>query len=607
MTKGSDRMSEDVDLETPVLIVGGGVAGLTASMLLSSFGIPSVLVNRYPHTSQLPKAHILNQRTMEIFTDIGVAPAVLAQSTPLANLQGVAMYTAFEGDGPAEQYARRIAYADGWGAGNTDPDYLAASSCPTANLPQIRLEPILKAHAESHTLGDIRFGHELLELTQGEHGVSAFIVDNDRETSYRVRAKYLLGADGGRTVANLAGISMADHVQLGHALNAHITADLTPYFDDPEVWIRCVFNPDHPEYLDFGCVLIGIGPNNWGHRSEEWLVSMPLVTDDPAASEPANVAARLGDSLGIRNFNPKIHHVSKWVMDSVLAETFQKNRVFLLGDAAHRHPPTGGLGLNSAVHDAYNLCWKLAAVLQGQAGARLLDTYTTERRPVDAANIHASLNAAIHHLVITQALGLSSSKTSEENWAALRPLVDDTSVDAETKKHAVSQVFAESSNEFRLHNIEFGYSYQSSAVVRDGDLELTELDSARLYQPTTTPGHPLPHAWVEHAGVRIALRTLTHGGYFLLIAGEDGHPWIEAAEKAAARYGVAVRTARVGMGDVDLIDIRFAWLKNRGITPTGAVLVRPDGHVAWRSAAADENPLAALSMAFTQILAITPM
>jgi 2,4-dichlorophenol 6-monooxygenase len=600
-------MTEDSNLQTPVLIVGGGVAGLTASMLLSNLGIPSVLVNRYPHTSQLPKAHILNQRTMEIFTDIGVAPAVLAQSTPLANLQGVAMYTAFEGDGPAEQYARRIGYADGWGAGNTDPDYLAASSCPTANLPQIRLEPILKAHAESQRLADIRFGHELLELTQDEHGVSALIVDNDSETSYRVRAQYLLGADGGRTVAKLADINMADHVQLGHALNAHIAADLTPYFDDPEVWIRCVFNPDHPEYLDFGCVLIGIGPDNWGHQSEEWLVSMPLATDDPDATEPANIAARLGDSLGIRSFDPKIHHVSKWVMDSVLAETFQKDRVFLLGDAAHRHPPTGGLGLNSAVHDAYNLCWKLAAVIQGRAGNRLLDTYTTERRPVDAANIQASLNAAIHHLIITQTLGLSSSKTADENWAALRPLVDDTSVDAETKRHAVSQVFGESSNEFRLHNIEFGYSYQSSAVVPDGDRVPTPLDPARLYQPSTTPGHPLPHAWVERAGARIALRTLTHGGHFLLIAGEDGHDWIDAAEQTAARHGVGLRTARVGMGDVDLIDIRFAWLKNRGISRTGAVLVRPDGHIAWRSAAAHDNPADVLIDAFTQILATTPV
>jgi 2,4-dichlorophenol 6-monooxygenase len=332
-----------------------------------------------------------------------------------------------------------------------------------------------------------------------------------------------------------------------------------------------------------------------------------LATDDPDAAEFANVAARLGDSLGIRNFDPKIHHVSKWVMDSVLAETFQKDRVFLLGDAAHRHPPTGGLGLNSAVHDAYNLCWKLAAVIQGRAGNRLLDTYTTERRPVDAANIQASLNAAIHHLIITQTLGLSSSKTADENWAALRPLFDDTSVDAEAKKHAVSQVFGESSNEFRLHNIEFGYRYQSSAVVPDGDPELTALDSARLYQPSTAPGHPLPHAWVERAGVRIALRTLAHGGHFLLVAGEDGHAWIEAADKAAARYGIALRTARVGMGDVDLIDIRFAWLKNRGITRTGAVLVRPDGHVAWRSSASADDPANVLSDAFAQILATTPM
>src|SRR6267378_1813939 len=130
-------MAQEAELEVPVLIVGGGVAGLTASMLLSNLGIPSLLVSRYPHTSQLPKAHILNQRTMEIFTDIGVAPAVLAQSTPTENMHGVAMYTGLEGDGPASRYARRIAYADGWGAGNSDPDYQAASACATASGPRI--------------------------------------------------------------------------------------------------------------------------------------------------------------------------------------------------------------------------------------------------------------------------------------------------------------------------------------------------------------------------------------------------------------------------------------------------------------------------------------
>jgi 2,4-dichlorophenol 6-monooxygenase len=595
-------MAQEVEVEVPVLVVGGGVAGLTASMLLSNLGIPSLLVSRYSHTSQLPKAHILNQRTMEIFTDIGVAPAVLAHSTPTENMHGVAMYTGLEGDGPASRYARRIAYADGWGAGNSDPDYQAASACATANLPQILLEPILKRHAERQPNAAVRFHHELIDLHQDEHGVTAVILDHRNDVRYRVRSSYLLGADGGRTVAKLAGIEMADHVELGHALNVHMSADLSPYFDDPGTWIRCIYNPDYPEYLTFGCVIIGVGPHQWGHRSEEWLVSMPLVTDDPDAADPARAVKRIGESLGIKDFRPQIHHTSKWVMDSVLAATFQVGRVFILGDAAHRHPPTGGLGLNSAVHDAYNLCWKLAAVLNNRAGAGLLDTYTPERRPVAAANIRASLNAAVHHFAITDALGLSTDKTAEENWAALRPLIEDCA-DSTSRRHGITQVFGESTNEFRLHNIEFGYRYESAAVISDGAPIAEPLDDQRLYQPSTTPGAPLPHAWVERAGERFALRSLIHRGHFVLIAGEDGHDWVEAAEKAAIRKGIALNSARVGMGDVDLVDIRFAWLKNRGISRTGAVLVRPDGHLAFRSPHSVDDPLAVLDSALNRILA----
>ena len=331
-------------------------------------------------------------------------------------------------------------------------------------------------------------------------------------------------------------------------------------------------------------------------------MSMPLVRNDPDAADPARAVKRIGESLGIKDFQPQIHHTSKWVMDSVLAATFQVGRVFILGDAAHRHPPTGGLGLNSAVHDAYNLCWKLAAVLNNHAGTALLDTYTAERRPVAAANIRASLNAAVHHLAITDALGLSTDKTAEENWAALRPLIEDCA-DSTSRRHRITQVFGESTNEFRLHNIEFGYRYESTAVISDGAPIAEPLDDQRLYQPSTTPGAPLPHAWVERAGERVALRTLVHRGHFVLIAGEDGHDWVEAAEKAAIRKGIALNTARVGMGDVDLVDIRFAWLKNRGISRTGAVLVRPDGHLAFRSPHSVDDPLAVLDSALNRILA----
>ena len=146
-----------VDLEVPVLIVGGGGAGLTASMLLSHLGVESLLVSRYPETSRIPKAHVLNQRSMEIFTDIGVAPAILQRSAPPENLHGVAWYSGLSGDGPDDRYAQRLGFIEGWGAGYTDPYYIAASPCPTANLPLIRLEPILKAYAESQPAADVRF------------------------------------------------------------------------------------------------------------------------------------------------------------------------------------------------------------------------------------------------------------------------------------------------------------------------------------------------------------------------------------------------------------------------------------------------------------------
>jgi 2,4-dichlorophenol 6-monooxygenase len=313
------------------------------------------------------------------------------------------------------------------------------------------------------------------------------------------------------------------------------------------------------------------------------------------------VVERIRACLGLRDFAPQVHHVSRWVLDAALADKFQVGRVFLLGDAAHRHPPTGGLGLNSAVHDANNLCWKLALVLQGQAGEELLETYAAERRPVDEATIQAAVSAARYQPVITSVLGLSSAKSAAENWAAVRPLYQD-GTDSAARRHALSQAFGEKTREFRLHNVEFGYSYASSAVVPDGTPPIGELDATRLYQPSTAPGHSLPHAWVERAGERLALRTLVHGGSFALLAGEDGQSWIEAAKKVAASRSIALRAARVGMGDVELVDVRFAWLKNRGISPGGAVLVRPDGHVAFRSLGAVDDPVAVLGSVLDRVL-----
>jgi 2,4-dichlorophenol 6-monooxygenase len=311
------------------------------------------------------------------------------------------------------------------------------------------------------------------------------------------------------------------------------------------------------------------------------------------------------EALGISDFNPTIHYKAEWWMESILAEEFRAGRVFLVGDAAHRVPPTGGLGLNTAIQDAYNLCWKIAAVLAGRAGDGLLDSYHAERRAVAANNIDTAVRAAKNLEKMGSSLGVSPDKSVEENRAALRLFWEDRPGSAE-RRQVFSTYIGQRTIEYRQHNTDFGYTYDSAAIVGDGTPAPVPLDSVRLYEPNTRPGHPLPHAWVLRAGERIALGSLVHNGHFALIAGESGQAWVTAAEKLSAERGIPLRAARVGVDEGDLADIRLAWLKNRKITPKGAVLVRPDGYIAFRSIHAVEDPYATLAAAFSQILS-TPM
>lgn len=384
-------------------------------------------------------------------------------------------------------------------------------------------------------------------------------------------------------------------------LSIHMTADLSPWATDDDVLIRWLVNPDFGG--SWSGVLVPMGPDHWGPASEEWVFHMQYATDDPDAMQEEKVLARMRATLGLPDdLQPTIHRISQWVMEGVIADEFRKGRVFFAGDAAHRHPPTGGLGLTSAIHDVYNLSWKLAAVLAGRAGDGLLDTYEAERKPVDQDNINNAIANAMNHFTIDQALNLSPEKTPEENWAELAPLWQELP-DSAAKRHALNRAIGSQTMEFRHHNVEFGYRYDSTAIVGDGSPEYAPLDPVRLYEPSTKPGHPMPHAFVERQGERTALGTLVHGGKFLLLAGEEGHDWVEAAEKLAAANDLPLVAGTVGVLDSDFVDVRCAWLKNRAISATGAVLVRPDRYVAFRSLDAVDDPHTALKDALSQVLA----
>ena len=586
-----------VDQEVPVLIVGGGGAGLTASMLLARQGVEHLLVSARPQTSDLPKAHILNQRAMEILDDVGVADAIAQRSTPAGQMAATAYYAGFAGPGP--DYGRRLARLESWGAGGADEHWRAASAWRQLNLPQIRLEPLLKAQAEELSPGRIRFHHELVGLEQDSESVRATVHDHASGRDYVVRCDYLLGADGGRRVPGLAGIGYEGLGMVTQTATLHVSADFKQWAPDSDVLIRWIFSPQAGALV----VMVPMGPERWGPASEEWVIHLNYPADDPRAQSDAQVEADARTALGVPDMPWKIHKITRWSVEAVMASAFRAGRVFLLGDAAHRHPPTGGLGLTSAIHDAQNLCWKLALVLAGDAAPALLDTYEAERRPVDERNAQRSLENALNHFEIATALGVSHENTPEQNMEQLRRMWSGRSEDA-AHRSSVLRAMRAQSMEFSELNVEYGYGYHSSAVVSDGSAAPTAADDVRVYQPSTRPGAPLPHAWIDDEdGNRRPVKDLVAPGRFLLIAGEDGYSWCEAARQLASGAHVPIDVVRIGHLDGDLYDPRCGWLRHRQIASDGAVLVRPDRFIAWRHPAGTTEPQAALSAALSQVLA----
>jgi 2,4-dichlorophenol 6-monooxygenase len=512
-------------------------------------------------------------------------------------MAATAYYAGFAGPDP--DYGRRLARLECWGAGGADEHWSAASSWRQLNLPQIRLEPLLKARAEELSPGRIRFGHELIGLEQDSEGVRATIRDHAAGRSYTVGCQYLLGADGGRRVAGLAGLEYEGLGVVTQTATLHVSADFSPWAKDPDVLIRWIFSPQSGVMV----VMVPMGPDRWGPESEEWVIHLNYPADDPRAQSDAQVEADAREALGLPDAPMKIHKITRWSVEAVLASAFRAGRVFLLGDAAHRHPPTGGLGLTSAIHDAQNLCWKVALVLGGHASPALLDTYEAERRPADERNCQRSLENAVNHFAVGAAHGVSPDNTPEQNMAQLRRMWSGRPEDA-GHRSAVLRAMRAQSMEFSELNVEYGYRYQSAAVVPDGSALPVPADDVRVYQPGTRPGAPLPHAWIDDEdGHRRPVKDLVTPGRFLLIAGEDGHAWCEAACQLAAETGLPLDALRIGHLDGDLYDPRCTWLRHRQIASDGAILVRPDRFIAWRHLTGTSDPRAALAAALSQILA----
>jgi 2,4-dichlorophenol 6-monooxygenase len=523
---------------------------------------------------------MLNQRTMEVFREIGLADEVYRHGTPAENMRATGWYAGLGPEGSPDR-GRTIGRIEAWGAGYEDPDYIAASPCRSANLPQIRLEPLIRAHAERAAPGRVRFNHELLALEQDEHAVHATIADRDAGTRYTVSADYMIGADGGRTVGPALGVELAGEEPSMQMVTVFMTADLSAWVHDDEVVSYHLVNPDIGSTLENG-TLLAAGPRRWGRHSEQWYFHLMYHVGDEAAFDDADVQRRMRTVMGVPELEAEVHVMSRWTIYGSLAERFRVGRVFLAGDAAHRNPPMGGLGLNSAIGDVHNLCWKLVGALRGWADEASLDSYEAERRPLCEAVIARALENSRRGEGLHEALGLSPQRSADENWRELRGLWED-GPEGESKRSAVRAILARHSMDYRDLNVEVGLAYgRSPLLISDSSPQPRLVDPVRVYQPTTRPGNPLPHAWVEDGRRRLSLRDLC-AGRWLLICGEQAGAWRTAGKALAGELRIPLTAVQVGHTSGDWFDVRCAWIKQREIEPGGCVLARPDRFVAWRT------------------------
>ncbi len=362
----STQLPDDI----PVLIIGGGPVGMTCALLLEKYGISSLIVERTDALPLTPRAHVIRKRSMEIFDKIGVANKIY-EAVP----------------GPETRFITWVAQLAGKEVGRID---MAKDSIPGgwANLPQNLLCPILLDQMAHSALADIATHTNCLHISTNASGITA-TVQREGETQ-TIAARWLIAADGaGSQTRDTLGIEMTGPENLAHFYMVHIKADLTPWVADRPGPLFWILNPEGG-----GTLIV--------HELEKSHVFM-VPHRGPDLDEAAlrhHIERGLGSDIPF-----EILASGRWTANSQIAAQYRKGRAFLVGDAAHRFPPSGGLGLNTGILDVHNLAWKLALVEKGLAGDALLDSYEMECQSIAQTNADASLHNMMTLAEISQAIG----------------------------------------------------------------------------------------------------------------------------------------------------------------------------------------------------------
>jgi len=568
-------------------IIGAGPVGLSLAIDLAQRGVRVRVLERRSDLHGNPQAHVINTRTMEVFRTLGVDRAVLALSPPVSQMRCITWCETLAG----REFGRLSLLG-------TDPGAAVArmSVSPTifANVAQNRLEPILLDRCRG--LGvDVRFEHEVLEVnTPGERVATAYVRSGTAVQKHQF--DYVIACDGAssRTRQSL-GIPMLGPETLQRFVTIYFEADLQRYLahrPGPILWLA---GPD------VRGVIIGFDLRT------TWALMCPFSEPNQYDDfTPARVEGLVRKAIGSDQAPFRIISTGHWNMSSQIAERYRQGAVFLAGDAAHRFPPTGGLGMNTGIQDAHNLAWKLAAVLGGDAHPDLLDTFETERRPIALTNAEHSLSNAYRMAEVGMVLGASTIDPVDPASGETAPgpgpdlgLEGDGEA-ARARRAEIDRVIEAQREHFDSIGLDLGFCYTAGAVLPEQGDPRQEVGA---YLPSLKPGCRLPHVWLEVGGRRTSTLDIARPDRFTLLVGPAGALWVEASRTLDSDF--PLRVVRVA-DDGDAIDRKGEWAA-LGPATGSAILVRPDGHIAWRAEAPATigAAQAALSAALSAILSRT--
>jgi 2,4-dichlorophenol 6-monooxygenase len=555
-------------IDVPVLIVGAGPVGTMGAILLHQLGIEARLIDRREEAGRAPAAHVVNARTFEICRAAGVDMDALGALTGDPADAGHAIWmTRLAGEALASLPFER-----------QDDSVLALTPTPLRNLGQHHFEKILQQTLASKGAARIEFGQQWESSDQREDGIVSRIRDLSTDTVHEIRSQYVIAADGaGSRIRKSLGIEMIGPPKLQSFVMIHFEANLREIVKDHPGILYWISDPE-------------AGGTFVAHDIDrEWVYMVPFDSEVESADDYTKERCEELVLRGIGGPAPpiKVETISTWTMSAQVAERFRDDRIFLVGDAAHRFPPTGGLGLNSGVQDMHGLAWRVAAVLKGWAAERVLDSYEAERRPVAQYNADQSLRNAMKLIEVPAALGVLDEPTTRR----MQTTLDDSS-----GRQRTLDAIANQAEHFDMLGLQLGFRYEGGAVIPDGSPAPEVGNPVREYLPTSRPGARLPHAWVERKSERVSTLDLIKPGAFTLLTSTPSKVWADAADRID---GIPLEQVAIGR---DAIDSEGLWARVCEIEPDGALLIRPDQHVAWRATSLPDDPAKELRDALDRIL-----